>query len=613
MSIDAHPAPSPAPAPPTSLPCPHCGTGTLTPASGPATPCTHCHLAAPTALVAETLRIDWYLVHAPAQRASTLERIAAAMAAPPPGPPTGAAPSRRPGTSAGPLADSSVRILLLVAGATLLGLAGLIFAAVAWTRLSPTDRLLTLGAAGVVVAGFGAMLRRRVPAAAEAISAVGAVFVATTAYAAPLGHLAPAWAEQHWAGWIALASTGLAVAAVGVHRATRLRTWACAVTLAAVVGALALGVQLAVTTHDPAVFAVITALAAAVGTALASRGLADRSLTALATAGLTVSAVAGLLPALGPADVATLLTAGVVACGLAALAPALGRVFEAELRPLDPAFGVGVLLGFAAYALVAAVTGHDRQVGQLLLALIAGGCLLAAGQVTKPALPLAAAGTSWLIALLDLRFVDHRGSWALLAVSALATAATAATGRTDTLSWRHLAWAGGGFAAASWLVWVGPRSPRHSVELTTVPIAVALLAAGALWAWRTHRDTGELPPSLAGLLPGLLPLTLPALVRAGQLVADGSDERTLWLNAAYLVGGAVLLAVGARLRLLAATVLGAATVAVAALGQLVALSGLLPGWASLAIAGTVLLAVGTQWEWARGVQRTTTSTLAGMR
>lgn len=529
------------------------------------------------------------------------------MAAPPPGPPTGTGPA------SGPLADSSVRILLLVAGAALLGLAGLVFAAVAWTRLSPTDRLLTLGAAGAVVAGFGAMLRRRVPAAAEAISAVGAVFVATTAYAAPLGHLAPAWAEQHWAGWIALASTGLAVAAAGVHRPTRLRNWAYAATIAAMVGALALGVQLAVATHDPAVFAVITALAAAVGTVLASRGLADRALTALATAGLTVSAVVGLLPALGPADVVTLLTAGVVAVGLAGLLRSEGRVFEARLRPLDPASGVGVLLGFAAYTLVAAAAGHDRPVGQLLLTRIAGGCLLVAGQTATPAMPLAAAGTSWLIALLDLRFVDHHRPWALLAVTALAATGTAATGRTGTLPWRHLAWAGGGFAAASWLVWVGPRSPRYSVELTTVPIAVALLAAGALWAWRTHRDTGELPPSLAGLLPGLLPLTLPALVRAGQLVADGSDERTLWLNAAYLVGGAVLLAVGARLRLLAATVLGAATVAVAALGQLVALSGLLPGWASLAVAGTLLLAAGTQWEWVRTTQRTTTSALAGMR
>ncbi|SKC48128.1 SCO7613 C-terminal domain-containing membrane protein [Okibacterium fritillariae] len=84
-----------------------------------------------------------------------------------PGQPTPSARPRR----------SGVQILLLVAGVTLVGIAALFFAVIAYVLTSPEVRVVLLLLAAAAVAGLGFALRRRLPGTAEALVTLGIVFV----------------------------------------------------------------------------------------------------------------------------------------------------------------------------------------------------------------------------------------------------------------------------------------------------------------------------------------------------------------------------------------------------------------------------------------------------
>jgi hypothetical protein len=82
----------------------------------------------------------------------------------------------QPGPPARPR-RSGVQILLLVAGVTLVGIAALFFAVIAYVLTSPEVRVVLLLLAAAAVAGLGVALRRRLPGTAEALVTLGILFV----------------------------------------------------------------------------------------------------------------------------------------------------------------------------------------------------------------------------------------------------------------------------------------------------------------------------------------------------------------------------------------------------------------------------------------------------
>ncbi len=275
---------------------------------------------------------------------------------------TGAdAPGREPtGAVARPTGGSSpttvgwgperVRDTLLGLGVTLLALAALAFAFVAWSRVGDAGRGailmgFTLGSAAVTVA-----VRARLRATAEALAALTLALVLVDWYAL---RRAGVGAGTDDVAWWAL-GTAL-VAALGVAAGQRLGLHA-ARTIAAATGITSAALAVPATTGAAWTAAVAAATAAAMATLAASRA-----------AGLD-----GWRPA------AVLLGAGAVALDLLAAGLALGAVASAD--PPAPALGpaLAVLSTGAAPALgarVRRVSGPPAGAGDLLVAAAAGSVL----------------------------------------------------------------------------------------------------------------------------------------------------------------------------------------------------------------------------------------------
>ena len=152
---------------------------------------------------------------------------------------------------------------------------------------------------------------------------------------------------------------------------------------------------------------------------------------------------------------------------------------------------------------------------------------------------------------------------------------------------RFLLWPGlaqGEAALCAWLVSAGVHAP----EPYTVPAAAVLLAAG----WRRSRRSPRLS-SWACYGPGLALLLLPSLV-AVWLLPGWARPLMLGLAAAGIT------LTGARARLLALLLLGAAAVVLDAGHEFAPavqqLAGMLPRWVPIAVIGLVLLAVGATYE-----------------
>ena len=138
-------------------------------------------------------------------------------------------------------------------------------------------------------------------------------------------------------------------------------------------------------------------------------------------------------------------------------------------------------------------------------------------------------------------------------------------------------------------------------ELSTLPAAVALLAAG--W-WRLDRAPG-LPSSRAlgsGLTLGLAPSLLLAL-----------EEPVSLRGALVATGGLALLAVGAARAWAAPLLAGGLTTGVLALRHLGPVVDALPRWISLGSVGVALLLVGVTWEQRRRDLATAGRYLASLR
>jgi len=283
------------------------------------------------------------------------------------------------------------------------------------------------------------------------------------------------------------------------------------------------------------------------------------------TAAASIGALAALVLAAGAAVVIgrfALLRAAHAVVGAAA-AMLLAGVIAAAAGAFAP------IAGFAA----AAVAGATLLLGAHLRRDTAEGVALevagVAGIVVGAA--VAAPATAWLAATLT------------LAVPFLLLAGLA----HRPVEYGVLAGAAALGATWSWLAAAGVTV----VEAYTLPAAVAALAAGA------RASQGARARSWLTLGPALLLLLAPTL---GLALARNDDGRAIAVGCAAVI---VLLA-GAHRRLQAPIVLGAVTLLVLGVDKLGPPAARLPRWTMLALAGSLLLWVGTTFERRRSdVQR----------
>lgn len=314
-----------------------------------------------------------------------------------------------------------------------------------------------------------------------------------------------------------------------------------------------------------------------------------------------------LRPSLVAGALALVLPTAVAAVGGPAWRPALVLVASGAAVALARVAGAGsrtrvetavLLLGSAAVAtvvgpLVRAVGGTDAASTELwsvpsALVLVGAALVL---RTSRPRglggwdlVPALAAGVlpSLLHASSGTDAVDLLRHLAALAVCAGVLVATAAGERLRPLGWSAL-----GLLVLALVAGLG-RDLLGPVELLTVPAGAALLAAGAL-RMRREPALGSWP--WAG--PGAAVALLPSLV----LSATGGSVLRVALLA---VGTAGLLLVAVRLRWQAPVVLASLVLAVHAVVQLApwvaAAYQVVPRWATLAVVGAVLLAVGARYE-----------------
>lgn len=447
-------------------------------------------------------------------------------------------------------------------------------------HLARERRPLFLGLAAAAAAGHAAVLLWALPAVAVAIAGpvgwTGAVWTG-----APEGAAAAVSPRLTWPGSTAvpvvLATSAVAALAVA-RRAAETRHRAAAACTAVVLGAactavvppaldlalpVALGLLVALTavlllasaTLSCAPAALTAAVCAVtVGASVACWSLAEEPLTPAALGALLLAFTAvAAAPAGGRLQPVTACAAAVSAAGLAASA-ALSLGLPARLTAF-------VLLPVAAATAYLAARLRERPAGLALectgYAVVVAAVATAVGDATVLATALALAG---VIAAGTALRADRRRS-----------AAAAATALFVVAAWVRL---------AGW----GVEAP----EAYTLPVTVPALALGCL---RRRRDSRV--RSWAAYGPGLAATLLPSLAAAW---GDEHWLRPLLLGPAAL---AVTLA-GARWRLQAPLLLGGGTVALLAGHELapyvVQVVDGLPRWLPPALAGALLLALGTTYE-----------------
>ncbi len=173
----------------------------------------------------------------------------------------------------------------------------------------------------------------------------------------------------------------------------------------------------------------------------------------------------------------------------------------------------------------------------------------------------------------------------LATVSLLFTIGAVAAGLVGLLDddRTYLRWVAAGLVGCAWIARLAANEVQ-TVEAYTAPFAVALLAAGV---WRLRTDSGSRTWTV--LTPGLTLALLPSLPQA---LADPTSLRAGLLA---LVAAAVL-AVGVLLRWGSPVAAGSIVLLVLVLANVGPTALALQRWILIAIAGLVLLVVGTTWE-----------------
>lgn len=164
----------------------------------------------------------------------------------------------------------------------------------------------------------------------------------------------------------------------------------------------------------------------------------------------------------------------------------------------------------------------------------------------------------------------------------------------------YLRWVGAGLVGLAWVTRLA-ASDVGTVEAYTAPFAVALLAAGA---WRMHTD--QRSRSWTALAPGLTMTLLPSLPQA---LGDATSLRAALLGVVALA----VLAAGVVLKWGAPVVAGAVIALLLVLANVGPTALGLQRWILIALAGVVLLVVGTTWEKRVAEGRALVARLAALR
>lgn len=539
------------------VPCPVCGTRFGWP---PTTACTGCgaDLQGPAAATFWQLARDEADLRA--RQAEAWQQLAATA-----GP---MAPSATRGTTRQHrLTDLRAQTVLGVAGAALLAVAAVVFAAVTWQDLPDAARgAILLGAAASAIALALRLQRRRLQVTASAVGLLAAALTATVVWAV---HTYGATGQLVDTGGGALAALGAAAVAAGLGR-RGIRWQASAATgawlLAVLLGWLAVVDVTSSTAAVPLLALSATAVAALPAFALPDGGPHRRVLWgagAVGLAGTAVLAATVLAVTDGPA-VTSPVAAGLVTAAL-------------WLRLGGPLLGVG--------------------------AATAGTCALAVGglvtfDLTDTVLLVGIAGVAFVVAAAALatprRLPFLVGSAPVAGPAVLWTSA----GVVSVLDgWgQHVAspWRATGSGAPDIDAWMAAAA-----LLTAGTLVLATVGTRPEW-WR--RVAGNATPVAASLAVWFLGGSMAALVLvaavgavAGVTRLDGSRGRTTWVAWAVV-------AVGWSLPSPTLSAMTAAAVAAVALSAHVAPVGRHPGQAAVAVvmaatagaAGTVRLLGDTQ-------------------
>ena len=549
------------PPPPVSAPCPVCGTPFGWP---PAGACRSCGVALDGELATAWFDLARQIGDLRERQSRLTEQLAATAAPSPPPPPVPAAPAPR-----ARLGDLEAQTLLGLAGAALLTVAAIVFAAVTWQQLSDVVRGgVLLAATGAAVATARWLHRRGLAVTAGAVGLLATALTATLVWAAHRYGATGALPDSAGGALALLAAAGTASALAA--RRIRFQTVAAALGW---VSAVALG-TLAVLARVPEVVAPAVLLGCAGAAALPSLrvpALAGRRRIYLGAGGaallVTAATAALMLATTDGVGVWIPVAAGVAAAGCwLVLGPR--RVGAA----LATATVVGIGLG-------AVATVEPSESGALLgIAVVAFLATLAVGLVPADRRAAVAAGSG--PALLPAAVITAELSRQLLAgwvasVGAVWRPGWAPAPPADPL----LAVAVGvGAVSTVLLVWVLLRDRGPAGALAVLPVAAAAVA------WQAGAEPFVL--AVGALALGLAGLTVPAVRRssgvvrwaaAGWLVASiGWALPIPWLATGVTglvaagAGAAITLPIGRRVEQAALVVIptavAAASVAVATMG-----------------------------------------------
>ncbi len=509
------------------------------------------------------LRDAWRRRQAAAARvraAVDAERPPAAAGSPVPGtlPPGAALPPLPPPATRTPEASTRlVQNALFLLGGLLLGIAAIVFTAVAWTTFGVGGRAALL--AGFTVAALAVpplVLRRSLTATAETFAGVGLLLVLLDGYAAWSVNLFGVADVSGW-GYAGAVCAVTAAVAVGYEHSTGLIGPRFAALLAAqpVLPLLLAQVRPATFEAWAFMFAALAGLNVAVVHAHRDRRGTVAVLLRLVAYALGAAAVLG--------------SAG---CAVAALA--------VSHRVVDAAVGGAALITAALVLVAAAVSARSALAQATAGGLLVGAVGMAASRCAALAdawsAPVSVAAVAVLLAGVVagtsrfLRAEVRRGPWigALLVVAGPALVAVAGAMEAAV---RTLAAARPVFAA-------GPVALGTGVDLR-LPVTILLLSAATALLLRRHR----LDAALTGA--ALAAVTAPAALAVAWWYAPV-------FSLAVAVGGAAL-ALRAADGPVAARVPFRAAVTLALVGYAIAAGYGLPGTAAATLAAVALLGVGT--------------------
>jgi hypothetical protein len=323
----------------------------------------------------------------------------------------------------------------------------------------------------------------------------------------------------------------------------------------------------------------IDAAAAIVGLGVAIAVLERHAPSAIPPA-LTAAAVV-IIPALGWSLSVKTLTVTLVAVIALVVATAGAATRIAVLRAGLAAVEVAAIAALA--AAVTAALGHGWPAAGFAVS-ISGAAVLTAVTILRPRIPQSTRTAVQVcgVAAILIGELIAAGSWNWLAAAAtagavgLSVAAIGAKGRT--FMWLAIfGWVG---ALCAWEAAADVRV----LEAYTIPLAAGALLVGVIMQ-RSDSSLSSWSTLTVGLIVGLGPTLIVA-------VARGGPTRTLGIIAA----GLVCVAVGAMERLRAPLILGCTTLLVIGANALAPAAAAIPRWIPLALAGVLLLWMGSSFE-----------------